>query len=69
MCMVLDDTVTIVLALAPCEFPEPPLQSVRPVYQVEMANSDQGALVVTPSTRLNTDQPIVESFGAFDDGM
>lgn len=59
----------IILALAPSKFPEPPLQPVRPVDEIEMANTYQGALVISPSTRLYTDQSIVEPLGPLDDRM
>jgi hypothetical protein len=45
----------ILLALASCEFPEPPLETVGPVDEIEMADTNQGPLVVTPLARLDTE--------------
>jgi hypothetical protein len=39
-----------VLALAACKLPEEPLETVRPIDQVKMAYTNQGAFVVAPST-------------------
>jgi hypothetical protein len=44
--------VHIVLALASRKLPKPPLQTIGPIDEVEMADTNQCALVDTPLARL-----------------
>lgn len=39
-----------ILPLAARQFPEEPLQSIRPIDEVEVADPDQGTFVVAPLT-------------------
>jgi len=42
-----------ILALASREFPEEPLETIRPVDQVKMAYTYQGPFIIAPLARLN----------------
>jgi hypothetical protein len=43
-----------ILAFASSELPEEPLETICPIDQVKMANTDQSTLVVTPLTGRDT---------------
>jgi len=60
------------LPFVPGQLPNKPPQSVRPIYQVEVANIHEGpfvALLAAPHTAVHTDQPIVQAFFTFYDSM
>lgn len=49
----------VVLALASRKLPKPPFQSICPIDEVEMADTNQGALVVTPLAGLYAGETLV----------
>lgn len=49
-----------------------PLQPVSPIDQIQMAHADKGPLVAvlsSPATTGNAHEPVVVSFGFFEDPM
>jgi hypothetical protein len=49
---------SIILALASCELPEPPLQPVRPIDEIEVADTYQSSFVVSPLAGLYAEMQI-----------